>query len=220
LQRCSPGSLISWRSEGSNPFRVRAYRNAARIIGELPRDIAATLRRGEELPKLPGIGRDLAGKLKEIAMTGGCRLLDQLHRELPPAVVQMLDLPGIGPKRVRVLHDSLHVDTIEQLKTAARSRRIREVPGFGEKTELHLLEALEKDAAAPKRWKLATAAQYASALVARLRAVPGVREAVVAGSYRRARETVGVAVSSSSTRSPIAWICRTFIAIWRATKAS
>jgi DNA polymerase (family 10) len=177
--------------EGSNPFRVRAYRNAARMIGELPRDIAATLQRGEELPKLPGIGPDLAGKLKEIATTGGCKVLDQLHRELPPAVAQMLELPGIGPKRVRALHDSLHVDTIEQLKTAARAGRIRDIPGFGEKTELHILEALDKNAGAPRRWKLATAAQYANALVARLKAVAGVRDAVVAGSYRRARETVG-----------------------------
>ncbi|HWI15124.1 MAG TPA: hypothetical protein VNT02_12765, partial [Burkholderiales bacterium] len=71
--------------EGGNPFRVRAYRNAARMIGELPRDVATVLERGEELPKLPGIGSDLAGKLKEIAATGSCKLLQQLHRELPPA---------------------------------------------------------------------------------------------------------------------------------------
>ncbi|MGE5524078.1 MAG: helix-hairpin-helix domain-containing protein, partial [Rhodospirillaceae bacterium] len=177
--------------EGGNPFRVRAYRNAARMVGELPSEVAAVLERGEELPKLPGIGADLADKVKEIATTGSCKLLQQLHRELPPAITRLLAIPGLGPKRVRALHDTLHVHTAEDLESAARAGRIRAIPGFGEKTELYILEALEKKSGVARRWKLATAAQYANPLVARLKAVKGVREAVAAGSYRRARDTVG-----------------------------
>jgi len=74
----------------ANPFRVRAYRNAARVVGELQLDIAATIGRGQELPKLPGIGEDLAGKLHEIAETGHCAMLDRLRRKMPPAIVELL----------------------------------------------------------------------------------------------------------------------------------
>lgn len=177
--------------EGGNPFRVRAYRNAARTIGELPRDVAAAIARGEALPKLPGIGPDLEAKMRELAATGSCKLLVQLHRELPSAVTAMLAIPGLGPKRVRALHESLHVDTLEALGQAARAGRVRGVPGFGAKTEQHILDALARQGGGPRRWKLATATQYADALLARLKSVDGVREAVVAGSYRRARDTVG-----------------------------
>lgn len=177
--------------QGENPFRVRAYRNAARTVGEFPHDLKSTLDAAGELPRLPGIGPDLAGKICEIAGSGSCELLKRLHRALPAAITELLKIPGLGPKRVKTLHDALKVETLEQLKHAAAHGAIRGLPGFGEKTEQHILEALEARSTGATRFKLAFAAQYAAPLVAYLAKMPGVREAIVAGSYRRARETIG-----------------------------
>ncbi len=177
--------------QAANPFRVRAYRNAARVIGDIGRDIVRMVGQGEDLTELPGIGADLAAKVREIVETGRCTLLERLHRELPPAIGELLHIPGLGPKRVRTLWHDLDVQTPEQLYRAARDGRIRTLPGFGEKTELRILQATETHLSQARRFKLATAAQYAEPLVTWLRARPGVKRAEVAGSYRRMRETVG-----------------------------
>lgn len=174
-----------------NPFRIRAYRNAARTVSELGRDLAVVLEREGELPKLPGVGADLAGKIREICARGTCALLERLHRELPPAISELLKIPGLGPKRVRQLYDSLDVKTVEDIRRAAGAGRIRELPGFGEKMEARIREAVAARKAAPQRFKLAIAGQYAATLEAWLARVPGVRRVTVAGSYRRMRETVG-----------------------------
>jgi len=186
--------------QGANPFRIRAYRNAARILGDLPQEARLLAERGHEnllfrhrddLTRLPGIGADLANKINEIVTTGRCSLLERLHRELPPAITELLKIPGLGPKRVKALYHDLDVQTVEQLHRAARDGRIRALPGFGEKTEQNILQAVEAHASQNRRFKLATAAQYAEALRAFLQAVPGVQQVVVAGSFRRMRETVG-----------------------------
>lgn len=177
--------------EGANVFRVRAYRNAARTLQELGRDVRAMLLAGKDLTELPGIGHDLAGKIREIVETGRCSALDKLHRRMPPAITELLKIPGLGPKRVRALHQELDIQTVEQLQRAVRDHRIRALPGFGEKTEAHIGEALAAHAGAAGRFKLSTAAQYAEPLATYLRGVAGVRQVVVAGSYRRCRETVG-----------------------------
>lgn len=177
--------------QGANPFRIRAYRNAARTLGELPQEARALLEKGEDLTRLPGIGDDLAAKVREIVTTGRCGLLDRLRRELPSAVTELLQVPGLGPKRVKALYHDLEVETVEQLHRAARDGRIRALPGFGEKTELNILQAVEAHASQTRRFKLAVAAQYADALTAFLQAVPGVGQVTVAGSFRRMRETVG-----------------------------
>jgi DNA polymerase (family 10) len=177
--------------EAANPFRVRAYRNAARIIGDLRHDVRQMVARGEDLTALPGIGADLAAKIREIVDTGHCALLDRLHRELPPAISELLHIPGLGPKRVRALWHDLDVQTAEQLCRAARDGRIRGLPGFGEKTERKILQAAEAHLSQSRRFKLASAAQYADALVAYLRGVPTVARVEIAGSFRRMRETVG-----------------------------
>jgi DNA polymerase (family 10) len=176
--------------KGENPFRIRAYRNAARTVGALGRDLAALVARGEPLPKLPGIGADLAAKIEEISRTGTSALLERLRKELPPAITQLLKVPGLGPKRVRQLHDALAVNTIEDLRRAAGAGRIRELSGFGEKIEARIRDALAAPAV-EQRFRLAVAAQYAEPLAAHLRATPGVREVTIAGSFRRMRETVG-----------------------------
>lgn len=177
--------------EAANPFRVRAYRNAASIIGDLRHDVRQMVARGEDLTALPGIGADLAAKIREIVDTGHCALLDRLHRELPPAISELLHIPGLGPKRVRALWHDLDVQTAEQLCRAARDGRIRGLPGFGEKTERKILQAAEAHLSQSRRFKLASAAQYADALVAYLRGVPTVARVEIAGSFRRMRETVG-----------------------------
>ena len=191
--------------KGDNPFRIRAYRNAARTVNEVGRDLATLVGRGADLPKLPGIGADLSAKIKEICESGTCSLLTSLHRELPAAITELLKVPGLGPKRVKLLHDSLEVNTVEELRRAAGAGRIRELPGFGEKTETRIREALASRQAAPQRFKLAIAGQYAAALEGWLARLPGVQKVTVAGSMRRMRETVADLdiLVAAGPRSPV-----------------
>ncbi len=177
--------------EGENPFRIRAYRNAARTIRTLSQDLRSALDQGEDLTELPGIGKDLAAKIKEIIETGRCLALEKLHRRLPADLVELLRLPGLGPKRVHALYHELDIHTPEQLERAARDGRLRELPGFGAKTEARILEALGAHLNTSRRIKLALAAPYADALVAHLRQAPGIGQVIAAGSFRRAKETVG-----------------------------
>jgi DNA polymerase (family 10) len=176
--------------EGANPFRIRAYRNAAHTVEGLGTEAYVLLGQHEDLTILPGIGRDLAEKIKEIISTNRCGLLERLRTEFPPAVTELLKIPGLGPKRVKHLYHDLNVQTIEQLYQAARGGRICALPGFGEKTELNILQAIEAHAGQAPRFKIAMAAQYAEALKSFLSAAHGVTEVTVAGSYRRMRETV------------------------------
>jgi len=153
------------------------------VVGELGTDVAQTIVEHGELPKLPGIGADLEGKLRELAATGTCKLLEQLRRKFPAGITELLALPGLGPKRVRALYEKgLH--SLERLQQAAAQGRLRELPGFGELTERRILEAVRARASKARRFKLAFAAQYAEPYA---KHVGG----VVAGSYRRMKETVG-----------------------------
>jgi len=177
--------------EGENPFRIRAYRNAARQLLGMGVPVADMVAKGEDLTELPAIGADLAAKIGEIVEHGSCQALEKLRRKTPPSVAEMLKLPGLGPKRVRTLYHELDVQTIEQLARAAHDGRIRGLRGFGAKTEETILAAIPAHAGKPARFKLAVAAQYAEPLRRYLAETPGVEQAVVAGSYRRSRETVG-----------------------------
>ncbi|RDU99374.1 DNA polymerase/3'-5' exonuclease PolX [Trinickia dinghuensis] len=177
--------------QGANPFRVRAYRNAARAVGEFGKSVSTMIEQNEDLKGIRGVGNDLAEKLREIAATGKCGLLEQLHHEMPAAITELLEIQGLGPKRVRAIHDALHVRTLEQLHRAAKEGKIRDLPGFGEKTEAHIIETIEAHLHKSRRFKLALAEQYAQPLIACLRRTPGVGEAVVAGSFRRRCSTVG-----------------------------
>ncbi|MDE3117829.1 MAG: DNA polymerase/3'-5' exonuclease PolX [Nitrospirota bacterium] len=177
--------------EDANPFRIRAYRNAARTLRDLSREVTSLLAQGEDLTELPGIGKDLAGKIEDIVKTGTTPMLDEHRRAVPPTLVELLKIPGLGPKRVKTLSRTLGIRTLKDLHHAARTGRISALTGFGEKLERQILHELEARAGAEGRFKLATAAQYAEALVAYLKASPGVGRVVAAGSYRRARETIG-----------------------------
>jgi DNA polymerase (family 10) len=177
--------------EGANPFRIRAYRNAARVVGGLPTEVGALIARGEDLSELPGIGKDLAQKIADLAATGTTALLGKLRRETPPAVTELLHLPGLGPRRVKLLHDELDIETMTQLHRALKDGRIARLPGFGERLIQRILQAVEAKATTAPRMKLAVAAQYAEPLQAYLEGLSGVDRVAIAGSYRRARETVG-----------------------------
>ena len=173
--------------KGENQFRVRAYRRAARVIEGLPQSVKSLLSAGRDLSELPGIGKDLAGKIAEIVETGHFPLLDSLKRKLPGELGEIATLPGLGPKRVKVLHDKLKVSTLDDLRRILKKGRLHEIRGFGPIIEKKLTAALEKPAP-KKRFKLSVAEAEAEALVAFLRNRGRV---VVAGSYRRRRDTIG-----------------------------
>ena len=177
--------------EGDNPFRIRAYRNGARSLRELGRDVGGLVEAGEDLTRLPGIGRNLAEKIHEYLDTGHCRALEKLSRKVPADLSELLKLPGLGPKRVHALYHELDIHTREQLERAARDGLIQQLPGFGAKTETRILEALQAHSNGVPRFKLAVAGRYAESLLAYLRGGPGVKQLAVAGSFRRAKETVG-----------------------------
>ncbi len=177
--------------QGANPFRVRAYRNAARTVGELGTDIKTLMDSGTALTEIPGIGEDLAKKINEIVQTGQCEFLTRQRKEVPPAVIALLRVPGLGPKRVRILWHDLEIQTLEQLLQAARDGRIRDLPGFGAKTEQKILDSVQAHLGEARRFMLSEAAQYAEPLAAYLRKVQGVKQVEIAGSFRRMKETVG-----------------------------
>ena len=173
--------------QGENQFRVRAYRRAARTIEGLPQSVRAMLEAEADLSELPGIGKDLAGKIADIVRTGRFEVLESLKKKLPGELGEMAALPGLGPKRIKLLYNKLKVHTLDDLRRAIEGGRLHKVRGFGPVIEKKLAAALKKPVAA-KRFKLATAEAEAEALVTFLR--DGGR-VVVAGSYRRRRDTVG-----------------------------
>lgn len=176
---------------GENTFRIRAYRNASREVRALPEELARMVRSGTDLTELPGIGEALAGKIGEIVRTGTCQALKKLEQQIPPDLSELLRLPGLGPKRVHALHYDLDIHSPEQLYRVAKDGRLRTLPGFGPKTESAVISALEAHLSTERRFKLAAAARYAEPLSDWLRGAAGIDRVVIAGSYRRCRETVG-----------------------------
>jgi DNA polymerase (family 10) len=126
-----------------NAFRVLAYRNAARELRGTGYDVAALLHAGEPLPKMPGIGADLQAKLREIFATGSAAMLGRLRANFPPGITDLLRLPGVGPKRVRLFHQRLGVGSLDELEQAVRAGRLRALGGFGAKSEQKILRAIE-----------------------------------------------------------------------------
>ena len=177
--------------ESANPFRVRAYRNAARTVRGYGREMAELVSEDFDLTTLPGIGKDLAAKIKEILSTGTAAALKKLHKEVPASLEELLKIPGLGPKRVKILYHTLEIRTLEQLEKAAREGRIKELAGFGSKTEQHILEIIAAHRQVPQRFLRSAVVRYAEALTRMLKEVSTVQDVVVAGSYRRGKDTVG-----------------------------
>jgi DNA polymerase (family 10) len=178
--------------EGANPYRVRAYRNAARTIENYPEPLAELAHRTpERLTDLPAIGEDLAHKITELVTTGSLAALAEARRRVPRGLASLLRLRGLGPKRVRMLFHELGVDSARALRAACLTGRVRELDGFGKRLELQLLHDLTEHRDEEHRLSRAVATQYADALLEYLRGAPGITHIEWAGSFRRRKDTVG-----------------------------
>ena len=175
--------------EDANPFRVRAYRTAAQTLRQESRRVADMVADGADLSELENIGEDLAGKIETIVETGSLSLLEELEGRTPAPLADLMHIEGLGPKRVRRLHEELGITTREELKAAAEQEKIRALEGFGETMEQNILDRI--DQAAEQRTLWAEAEPVASALADHLRGADGVDRVAVAGSFRRRKETVG-----------------------------
>ncbi len=177
--------------QDENPFRIRAYRNAARTVQGLSHSLAEMVQAGEDLEALPAIGKDLAAKIREIVTTGSLRKLKQLEAGVDAGLVELLQVPGLGPKRLRILRDYLDIHSVADLEQAARQGLVRNLPGFGVKTEQNLLRELAELKQRTRRYLWSEVEEVAEQLLEYLRGIPGVKRVEMAGSYRRRKETVG-----------------------------
>ncbi|MHB1037848.1 MAG: DNA polymerase/3'-5' exonuclease PolX [Pirellulales bacterium] len=178
--------------QGANPFRVRAYRNAARAVRDLAEPVAAIVGdTSRQLTDLEGIGKDLADKIITLVTTGELPMLNELRAEVPDSVMALLRIPGVGPKKAAAMFTELKITSLDELREACEAHRVRELKGFGAKTEELILQGLSIAAAAEERMYWAVADELAQALLVQLRGLKHVEQIQMAGSYRRGRETVG-----------------------------
>jgi DNA polymerase (family 10) len=176
--------------KGENPFKVRAYEAGARALEGAEEDLPALVASGR-LTGLRGIGEALAKKIVELHLTGRTDLLDRLHAELPKGILELLQVPDLGPKKIAALHEALGVSSLAELDAACREGRVRGVKGFGAKTEARILEGLERLRSRPaSRVLLSEALDLADRILRHVRGAP-VERVELAGSARRMKETVG-----------------------------
>ncbi|MGC9472456.1 MAG: DNA polymerase/3'-5' exonuclease PolX [Bacteroidales bacterium] len=177
--------------QDENPFRIRSYRNAARTVSGLTKNITELAKNPEEIENLPGIGESMAEKIVEMAKTGKLKQLEKLKKELPSSLTDIMKLEQIGPRRTKLLYDQLHITSIGELKKAAEEGKIAELEGFGKKTVKNILKEIEEYAekGGSGRCKLAEAGEIVAPLLEHLS--DKADKVVVAGSYRRKKETVG-----------------------------
>ncbi|MCH4560738.1 DNA polymerase/3'-5' exonuclease PolX [Mesorhizobium jarvisii] len=177
--------------EAANPFRIRAYRRAAATIDDLPENIPGMLAEGRPLSDLPGIGEDLAGKIEEFVNTGHLQALEEVEARTPSTLAALTAIPGLGPKRVHTLHEALGIKSLDDLAKAAKTGKIRDLPRFSAAAEAKILDEIGKHRKTERRFKISTAEDFANGLTTYLKAGPGIERVVVAGSFRRRKETVG-----------------------------
>ena len=178
--------------QAANPFRVRAYRRGARVVREWPESLVRVAAvEPERLTTIEGIGKDLADKIQTLIATGSVPLLEELRAQVPPSVLDLMRIPGLGPKKAAVLQRELGINTLDDLRAACQANRLRGLKGFGAKTEAAIAAGIDLAASANERIYWATADQFAQELVEHLRTVPTIEKIALAGSYRRGRETVG-----------------------------
>ncbi len=175
--------------KGDNPYRIRAYQRAAQNIEALTKDIEELARKGQ-LSRIPGIGADLAQKIQEILQTGTLSLYEELKREIPTELLQFLEIPGLGPKKAKLIYETLGITSLEELEKACREHKIARLPGMGYKTEEKILRGIKLLRQKVGRRPLGEVLPLAEDLVAYLRRKAPVDRISVAGSIRRRRETV------------------------------
>ncbi|WP_031516061.1 DNA polymerase/3'-5' exonuclease PolX [Desulfofalx alkaliphila] len=175
--------------KGGDFFKIRAYRNAAKTIYRLEQPLDQLVRSGE-INKLPGIGKAIAAKIEEIIKTGTCKTHQELLEEIPRGVLEITSLPGIGPKKARLLFKKLGVLSLDQLEQAAKDRQVRKVPGMSSKTELEILRNIKAIRSSGEKTVLGLAREIGAELRKYLLSLPGVKRVEIGGSTRRWREAV------------------------------
>ena len=176
--------------KGELVFKTVAYHRAADAIARAPFDVGATYASGERRP-IPGVGAAIADKITELATTGRMAYYDKLRAEIPSTLVDLLRIPGVGPKTVRIVWEALGIADLPALKLAAQEGRLRTLKGISASTEERIVEGIEKLETAPTRMLIHRAQATSDDLVEQLRGVPGVTRIVQAGSLRRRRESIG-----------------------------
>jgi DNA polymerase (family 10) len=185
--------------KGENPFKTRAYQNAARAVDALEESVADLVAAGR-LIESAGIGSGIAEKITELVQSGRLTYAEGLRREVPAGLLEMVRIPGLGPKRARAIYDALAVASLEDLERACREDQLKDLKGFGAKTQTNILAGIALRMRARERRLLSEAEREAEAVVAAVRECPGIQRLSVAGSLRRRRETIkdiDIVVSSS-----------------------
>lgn len=178
--------------KGDNPFRIRSYRNAARVIEGLSENLSDLVAEGrQDLREIPGIGEGIAKKVTELVTTGECQEHQKLLSEIPGSLLELLRIPGVGPKKINLFYQKLNIQTMDDLERAVREHKIRAMRGLGEKTEEKIRKGIESFKKSKGRVLLSEAVPIAEALVTYLSELPQVQKIQTAGSYRRCKETVG-----------------------------
>jgi len=175
--------------KGENFFKIRAYEKAAQNIESLPGDIEA-FAKDDRLKDIPGIGKDLEEKIKEIVSTGKLKYLEELKKDIPEGLIEMLNVPGIGPKTAKTLHEKLDIQDVVMLERMAHAGKIRGLSGMGKKTEENILAGIDLFKKGRERLDLKTATDAAYSITARLKKLKEVKNINPAGSLRRMKETV------------------------------
>jgi DNA polymerase (family X) len=180
-------TLLELKDE--NPFKIRAYTNAARSIETFGGNLG-DLKDEETLEKIPGIGKAIAAKIKELAETGSLKFFEELRAEFPGAILELFSIPGLGAKKIKALYEKLQVSSIAELQAACESGKVAELPGFGKTTQDKLCQAIVTRAQHSGSFQLGQIAGEAESLQADLRAHPDTLHVCIAGSYRRHKEIV------------------------------
>jgi len=176
--------------KGENPFRCQAYHNAARAIAQLEGDLGEWIKQNR-LTEIPGIGKDLAQKIETLYKTGRLEQYEELRREIPAGLLELLRVPGLGPKKAKALYDNLSIDSLSKLRQACQEGRVAKLRGFGEKTQQKILEGLAFLDKTGKRVLLAEAEYLADRICGELRKLKEIIRIQACGSLRRRKETVG-----------------------------
>src|SRR5450759_4873229 len=193
--------------KGELVFKTVAYHKAADAIAHSPVEVSRAYLEGRP-PRISGVGEAIAKKIEELAQTGRMAFYEVLCEEVPPSLVALLGIPGVGPRTVRQLHEELGIETLEDLRRAAEAGSLRELKGMSEKTEQGVLAGIAALESRQERMRLGQAEAIVATLLAELADVPGLRSIQPAGSYRRRRETIGDLDLLAETDRPAELVAR------------